>query len=144
MTAITLLVLVFIVPRVSDAYLLHFPFSCRSINTHRKAISYDQSSLSSVLEDATMMDERTGKRLGWSFLPPETMERAKSGSQVEKIKLEKDGTSAFTDIYDFAAKIRSGTLSWEDIEKDDLDFVSFTDVMPVLDDYVVRYTVFLH
>jgi len=78
-----------------------------------------------------MIDKRTGKPLGWTFLPPETIERAKSGSQVEKIKLGKDGTSAFTDIYDFAAKIRSGTLSWEDIEKDDLDFVSFTNIMSV-------------
>ncbi len=72
-----------------------------------------------------MIDVRTGKRLGRSFLPPETIERAKNGSPVEKIKLEKDGTSAFTDIYDFAAKIRAGVLNWEDIEKDDLDFVSY-------------------
>jgi ferredoxin-nitrite reductase len=90
-----------------------------------------------------MIDKRTGKRLGWTFLPPETLERAKSGSQVEKIKLEKDGTSAFTDIYDFAAKIRSGTLSWEDIEKDDLDFVSFTNIMSV-SDYFGRYSAFSH
>lgn len=141
MTVKSFLMLMLMVPRASDSYILHFPFSCRSINTNRKAISYDQSSLSSVLEDATMIDERTGKRLGWSFLPPETVERAKNGSQVEKIKLEKDGTSAFTDIYDFAAKIRAGSLSWEDIEKDDLDFVSFPDVKPVSDDCVVRYTV---
>ena len=33
------------------------------------------------------------KPTGTSFLPEETIERAKSGSPVEKVKLEKDGTS---------------------------------------------------
>jgi hypothetical protein len=41
--------------------------------------------------------------------------------QDRKIKLAKDGTSAFTDIYEFAKAIREGSLSWEDIEKADMD-----------------------
>ena len=70
------------------------------------------------------VDERTGKPTGRSFLPRETIERAKNGSPVEKIKLGKDGTAAFVDIYDYAAKIRAGVMNWEDIEAADLDSVS--------------------
>ena len=60
-------------------------------------------------------------RTGTSFLPEETVERAKAGNPVEKLKMEKDGTSAFTDVYEYAAAIRAGTLTWEEIEKNDMD-----------------------
>lgn len=39
-------------------------------------------------------------RTGTSFLPDEAVERAQSGNPIEKVKLAKDGTSAFTDIYE--------------------------------------------
>jgi len=42
---------------------------------------------------ATKADVAVEKPTGTSFLPEETIERAKSGSPVEKVKLEKDGTS---------------------------------------------------
>jgi hypothetical protein len=42
---------------------------------------------------------------------------------VEKIKLEKDGTSAFVDVYEYARKIRQGEMTWEEVEKADLDTV---------------------
>ena len=58
---------------------------------------------------------------GTSFLPAETVERAEAGSKFEKIKLDKDTTEIFTDIYDYAAKIRAGTMDWEDVEKADID-----------------------
>jgi len=70
------------------------------------------------------IDERTGKPTGRSFLPQEAIERAKHGSPVEKIKLGKDGTAAFVDVYEYAAKIRAGDMNWEDIEAADLDSVS--------------------
>jgi ferredoxin-nitrite reductase len=63
----------------------------------------------------------TSKPTGTSFLPKETIERAESGSPIEKIKLEKDGTSAFVDVYEYARKIREGEMTWEDVEKADLD-----------------------
>jgi hypothetical protein len=63
------------------------------------------------------------KPTGTSFLPDETVERAKSGSPVEKVKLEKDGTSAFIDVYEYARKIREGEMTWEEVDKADLDTV---------------------
>ena len=63
------------------------------------------------------------KPTGTSFLPVETVGRAKEGSPVEKVKLEKDGTSAFVDVYEYARKIRQGEMSWEEVEKADLDTV---------------------
>jgi len=61
------------------------------------------------------------KPLGAHFLPEETIERAKNGNAIEKIKLEKDGCAAFVDVYDYARKIREGEMTWEEVEKADLD-----------------------
>lgn len=72
------------------------------------------------------IDVRTGKRLGISFLPEETIERAMVGSPIEKQKLQKDATSAWVDVYEYARKIREGEMSWEDVEKADLDSVRHT------------------
>jgi ferredoxin-nitrite reductase len=60
-------------------------------------------------------------RTGTSYLPEETVERAEQGTKFEKIKLEKDPTSMFTDIYDYAAKIRSGELDWKAVEDADIN-----------------------
>lgn len=67
------------------------------------------------------VDERTGKPTGTSFLPAETIERASKGNPIEKAKLEKDGTSAFVDVYEYAAKFRSGDMTWEEVEKADMN-----------------------
>jgi ferredoxin-nitrite reductase len=67
------------------------------------------------------VDTRTGKPTGTSFLPAETLERAKEGNKIEKQKIEKDGTSAWVDIYEYAAKIRAGELDWKDIEGGDMN-----------------------
>jgi ferredoxin-nitrite reductase len=69
---------------------------------------------------ATVM---TKKPTGTSFLPEETIERAKTGSPIEKIKLEKDGSAAWVDVYEYARKIREGEMTWEEVEKADLDTV---------------------
>merc|ERR1719506_1129859 len=58
---------------------------------------------------------------GTSYLPTETVERAEKGSKFEKIKLAKDTTAAFTDLYDYAAQIRAGTLDWKDVEDADIN-----------------------
>lgn len=70
------------------------------------------------------IDERTQKRTGNSFLSEETKERAAKGNPIEKMKQQKDGTAAFVDVYEYAAKIRAGEMSWSDVEKADLDNVS--------------------
>jgi ferredoxin-nitrite reductase len=51
-------------------------------------------------------------------------ERAAKGNPIEKVKQEKDGTSAFVDVYEYARKIREGEMTWEDVDKADLDTVS--------------------
>jgi hypothetical protein len=72
----------------------------------------------------TLVDVRTMKPTGISFLPPSTIQRAReNGSSIEKIKLEKDGTSAFVDVYEYAKKIRDGEMTWEEVDKADLDTV---------------------
>ena len=70
------------------------------------------------------LEVQTTKPIGTSFLPEETVERAKAGSPIEKIKMEKDGTAAFVDVYEYARKIREGEMTWEEVEKADLDTVS--------------------
>jgi len=49
------------------------------------------------------------------------VERAEAGSKIEKGKLAKDPTAAFTDLYDFAAQIRAGTLDYSEIEDFDIN-----------------------
>lgn len=71
----------------------------------------------------TTVDVRSGKPTGTAFLPSDTIERAKDGSPIEKIKMAKDGTSAFVDVYEYARKIREGEMTWEEVEKADLDTV---------------------
>jgi hypothetical protein len=65
----------------------------------------------------------TQKPTGTSFLPQETIEMAEQGSPVEKVKLAKDGTAAFVDVYEYARKIREGEMTWEDVDKADLETV---------------------
>jgi ferredoxin-nitrite reductase len=72
-------------------------------------------------EVAHEIDERTGKRTGNSFLGEETKERAAKGNPIEKAKQKKCATSAFVDIYEYAAKIRAGEMTWKEVEKADID-----------------------
>jgi len=64
------------------------------------------------------------KPTGTSFLPEETVERCTKGNPTEKAKLAKDPINAWVDIYEYARKIREGEMTWEDVEKADLDTVS--------------------
>eukprot|EP00543_Licmophora_paradoxa_P009519 CAMPEP_0202477274 /NCGR_PEP_ID=MMETSP1360-20130828/93859_1 /ASSEMBLY_ACC=CAM_ASM_000848 /TAXON_ID=515479 /ORGANISM="Licmophora paradoxa, Strain CCMP2313" /LENGTH=593 /DNA_ID=CAMNT_0049104517 /DNA_START=45 /DNA_END=1826 /DNA_ORIENTATION=+ len=75
--------------------------------------------LYSTVEDE--VSARTGKPTGTSFLPEETVERAKKGNPTEKAKIAKDPSSAWVDIYEYARKIREGEMTWEEVEKADLD-----------------------
>jgi ferredoxin-nitrite reductase len=65
----------------------------------------------------------TSKPTGTSFLPRETVERAKAGNPTEKIKIAKDPTTAWVDVYEYARKIRDGEMTWEEVEVADLDTV---------------------
>lgn len=77
--------------------------------------------MSSAVEEE--IDLRTGKPTGTSFLPEETLERAEKGNPTEKVKLTKDATSAWVDVYEYARKIRQGEMTWDEVEKADLDTV---------------------
>ncbi len=90
-----------------------------------------QSKLSVATESEFEIDERTEKRTGNSFLSEETKARALKGNPIEKIKQAKDGTSAFVDVYEYAAKIRAGEMDWSDVEKADLDNVSWMQKSPI-------------
>ncbi|KAL7528237.1 hypothetical protein ACHAXR_002342, partial [Thalassiosira sp. AJA248-18] len=85
--------------------------------------SVGKSSNTQLFEAITFdkVDERTGKPTGTSFLPKETIERAAKGNPIEKAKLKKDGTSAFKDVYEYAAKFRSGEMTWEEVEAADMN-----------------------
>lgn len=61
------------------------------------------------------------KKLGTDFISPEALARAQEGNMFEKTKLKKDPTVAWTDLHEYAAAIRSGTMNWEDIASDDMD-----------------------
>lgn len=67
------------------------------------------------------VDKRTGKPTGSSFLSKETLERCAAGSPIEKAKLAKDGLSSIVDVYEYAAKFRSGEMTWEEVEKADMN-----------------------
>jgi len=67
------------------------------------------------------VDERTGKSTGTSFLPEDTIARARKGSPIEKDKLARDALSSIVDVYDYARKIREGTMTWDEVEKADLN-----------------------
>lgn len=71
-------------------------------------------------------DVEIEKKTGVSFLPEDIVELAKKGNPTEKAKIARDPVNAWTDIYDFAKKIRAGELNWEDIEKADMNIVSDT------------------
>jgi hypothetical protein len=74
---------------------------------------------------ATVADEKVAvaKPTGTSFLPEETIERCNAGSPIEKAKMEKDPVNAWVDVYEYARKIREGEMTWEEVEKADLDTV---------------------
>jgi hypothetical protein len=74
-------------------------------------------------DQASDLQVQTDKPTGSSFLPKETLERAAVGSPIEKLKLAKDGSAAYVDVYEYARKIREGEMTWEDLDKTDLESV---------------------
>ena len=100
--------------------------STAEVDPATKDASVVANDIVAVEEEEFDKDERTGKRTVQSSLPQDTIARAKKGSSTEKVKSGKDGTLAFVDVYEYAAKIRSGEMTWEEVEKTDLDTVYFT------------------
>ena len=121
----------------SVLFLFSFSALCHGFNPAMKVDRRYQTNLYSATsekaietpgktdDDAiSLFDERSGKPTGISYLPSSTIQRAReNGSPIEKIKLEKDGTSAFVDVYEYARKIRAGEMTWEEVDKADLDSV---------------------
>jgi hypothetical protein len=110
-----------------------FPTTCHSFApiasktpTRQTRMVLESSTEQTNVAETSLFDDRTGKPTGTSFLPNDTIERArKNGSPIEKVKLEKDGTSAFVDVYEYARKIRNGEMTWEEVDKADLDTVRY-------------------
>ena len=108
----------------STAVLAFTPVNVHSSNSNnidRQNIQSRFGASASVAESST--DVAVEKPTGTSFLPEETVERAKAGSPIEKAKLAKDPTNAWVDVYEYARKIREGEMTWEEVEKADLDTV---------------------
>jgi ferredoxin-nitrite reductase len=63
------------------------------------------------------------KPTGTSFLPEDTVARCEKGNPTEKAKLKKDPINAWVDVYEYARKIREGEMTWDEVEKADLDTV---------------------
>jgi hypothetical protein len=55
------------------------------------------------------------------FLSPAALEKAQAGNKWEKVKLAKGGEKAFQDVFEFAAAVRSGKYTWEELDVDDAD-----------------------
>ena len=51
-----------------------------------------------VVRGATPVMADAATRTGTSYLPADAVERAKEGNPIEKAKIAKDGTNAFTDV----------------------------------------------
>lgn len=58
---------------------------------------------------------------GARFLPPEALEKAKTGSKHEKMKLEKCGSAMWTEVHELQKLLREGKTNWEDLNVDDIE-----------------------
>jgi len=59
---------------------------------------------------------------GTEYISEEAMEKAKAGNKQEKMKLAKDGAlTGFQEVHEFAAAIREGKTTWEELDIDDAD-----------------------
>ena len=94
--------------------------SCHAFNPAHVGRSTTQRAATETIT-FEKVDKRTGKPTGTSFLTADAIERATNGSPIEKAKLAKDGTSAFVDVYEYAAKFRSGEMTWEEVEAADMN-----------------------
>lgn len=54
----------------------------------------------------------SSKLLGKDYLPAEALTRAAGGNMFEKVKLANDPVNVWTEVSEYAAAIRSGTIDW--------------------------------
>eukprot|EP00968_Pinguiococcus_pyrenoidosus_P009994 scaffold778_cov263-Pinguiococcus_pyrenoidosus.AAC.17 len=111
--------------KVCQTRLWRFPMSQSPPFSHRIPfvlwLSQSASQTPSALHLFGLFQREAKQTTGTSFLSEETLERAKQGNKFEKVKLEKDGTAAWTEMSEFAQAIREGKTSWEEIAGDDID-----------------------
>ncbi|CDF35109.1 unnamed protein product [Chondrus crispus] len=58
---------------------------------------------------------------GGKFLSEIALEKARKGTKIEKLKLEKDGSAIWDEIPELAELLRKGQTSWDDLQVDDLE-----------------------
>ena len=91
------------------------------VKTEIRFIPNDSGGVRPQVKAAAVQKRKPKKSTGTSYLPEETVARAEEGSKFEKIKLGKDTTAMFTDLYEYAAKIRAGEMTWQDVEDADIN-----------------------
>ena len=90
------------------------PSTLLLLHAARALLGLRSSRPKTLRQVSTLESPKTAtRRSGLSFLPPSTIKRAEVGNPIEKNKLKKGGDAAWTDVYDFAAQIRAGTLDYE-------------------------------
>lgn len=97
-------------------------FSNQKPNFLTKMIGFTKDFTKRMIKTSSSRLDDT-KRTGSSYLPAEALERAKVGNNVEKIKQKVDPVTMWDDVHDYAAAIRAGTTSWEEIGTDKIDFL---------------------
>ena len=110
----------FSVAAVSASILLSSAFAFTPINDKSLSSTKVFSAVEEIVKGPIIVDKPTGA----SFLPEETIERCEKGNPTEKAKLKKDPINAWVDVYEYARKIREGEMTWEEVEKAELDTVS--------------------
>ena len=85
--------------------------------------SLDRAGRGARGEPRARRETRASSRKREKNAPPRdtTIERAEAGNKIEQGKMKKDPTNAWTDLYDFAAKIRAGSLYYSDFEDFDVN-----------------------
>lgn len=94
---------------------------------HSRPAAHDRSrratvsvSCTATLEPST--DAATDKS-GLRYLPEAAKTKAtdRKANKFEKTKVEKCGSTAWTEVYELAALIREGKSTWEELNLDDVD-----------------------
>lgn len=75
-----------------------------------KATLFDRSAHYKLFSSSD--SSSSSKLLGKDYLPAEALTRAAGGNMFEKVKLANDPVNVWTEVSEYAAAIRSGTIDW--------------------------------
>ena len=109
-----LLVLIVVVAiLVSSITVVEGYTSKQGVSCASKATVSDRSVHNKLFSNSVTSSSSSGsKLLGKDYLPAETLTRAAGGNMFEKVKLANDPVNVWTEVSEYAAAIRSGTIDW--------------------------------